>query len=773
MRQSNRTSVAGSLSPARVILWMAALVVAVVIVGTIGAGAASAETFTVDTLQDGNDDDPNNGDCESAEAGGDCTLRAAIEVANALDGADTVTFSVTGTIELTEDDGTPFDEELEISEDLTIDGPGEDQLIVEQTVDQERVFFVDPGVNALIRGITVTGANADETGVGGGGIFTEGTLTLTGVTVSDNFATFGGGGIFNAGGTMTLIGTTVTGNTAGGNGSGFYTSGGTVTLTDSTVSNNTQAADGGGFFNTGAVMTLTGSTVSDNSAVGDGAGFYNDTGDITLDQTTVSGNVSDDNGGGIENSSGTVEILRSTIGNNEANNGGGISNEVGGTVTVDRSTVSGNEADFLGGGIENASNSLEGGASTLMVQRSTVSNNRAGNGAGIYSDIEDATQEDSTAIVNSTISGNEASGIGGGVENNSGLTTISFTTITDNTAPENEGAGVATGGDTSTEVGSSIIAANNGTDVNNSFQSEGYNVIGDGAGADDFNGPNDVTGISNPLLGPLANNGGFTQTHALQSGSPALNRVAQSECPPPNIDQRGGSRPQGPRCDSGSIEKEVTPPPADKANLSLTKKASKGRPTVGDKLTYTLRVKNNGPDRATRVKIVDTLPKGVKVLSTSKGCRKLTARKVRCNISRLADGRSVAKKIRVKVNRSGKLVNKARASSSVRDPNGRNNSARAVVRAKPKAEAKAAPRFKQISCRVKDPTVRLVQGKQVLVAKPGTACVIQGNQLALARSLKNQSLGLVKRGGAQVRAAKGKVMKSGARKVVVRVPRGF
>ncbi|MGF1471310.1 MAG: choice-of-anchor Q domain-containing protein [Rubrobacteraceae bacterium] len=490
---------------------------------------------------------------------------------------------------------------------------------------------------------------------------------------------------------------------------------------------------------------------------------------------------STDTGGGIFNDRGTLRLNNSTVEGNTAAGGGGIGNT--GTMTVNNCTVDGNAAVILGGGIAN----LEG---KLTLNKSTVSNNTAfSNGGGIYSFTTEVTNLDpepseKTIITNSTVSGNSTNSQGGGVSNFRGLTIIEYTTITDNTAPEFNGSGVQTSGDSSTrtEVGSSIIAANTSSDVDyrdfppqNPFFSLGYNVIGDGEGEDAFDGPNDITGVDDPGLGPLANNGGPTQTHALQSGSPALNRVAQGECPPPNTDQRGVSRPQGPRCDSGSFEKEVSPPPppADKANLSLSKKASKGRPTVGAKLTYTLRVKNNGPDRATRVKIVDTLPRGVKVLSTSKGCRKLSARTVRCNIARLADDRSVAKKIVVKVNRSGKLVNKARASSSVRDPNGRNNRARAVVRAK----AKAAPRFKQISCRVKDPTVRLIQGKQVVVAdrKPGanTACVIQGNQLALARALKNQNLGLVRQGGKQVRAAKGKVVKSGARKVVVRVPRDF
>ncbi|MGF1471805.1 MAG: hypothetical protein ACFB50_08705 [Rubrobacteraceae bacterium] len=214
-------------------------------------------------------------------------------------------------------------------------------------------------------------------------------------------------------------------------------------------------------------------------------------------------------------------------------------------------------------------------------------------------------------------------------------------------------------------------------------------------------------------------------------------------------------------------EGRSAPPPAAKANLSLTKKASKSRPTVGQKLTYTLRLKNNGPARATNTKIVDTLPRGVKVTSSSRGCKKQSARKVVCNIGALADGKSVAKKIRVKVNRSGKLVNRARASSSARDPNPRNNRARAVVRAK----------AKQISCRVKNPTLSLKQGNQVVIvdtkAGKNVACVVQGNQLALARTLKNQPLRIVRQGGKQVRAAKGKVVKTGARKVVVRVPKGF
>jgi hypothetical protein len=161
-----------------------------------------------------------------------------------------------------------------------------------------------------------------------------------------------------------------------------------------------------------------------------------------------------------------------------------------------------------------------------------------------------------------------------------GLTVIEFSTITNNTAPDGFGSGVASFGDTATrtEVLSSIISAKQGTDVDfvsdttNSFLSGGFNVIGSGnaIGDDDpntddnaFDQTGDNTGVSDPGLDPLDSYGGPTQTHRLQSDSPALD--AATRCPPPATDQRGVERPQGPACDIGAYEVEVevedtTPP---------------------------------------------------------------------------------------------------------------------------------------------------------------------------------------------------------------------
>ena len=89
---------------------------------------------------------------------------------------------------------------------------------------------------------------------------------------------------------------------------------------------------------------------------------------------------------------------------------------------------------------------------------------------------------------------------------------------------------------TRTEVRSSIIAGNVNSDVNflpgstNSFRSNGYNLIGSGNAIGRFNQTGDQTGVTNPLLGPLADNGGPTWTHAPLVGSPAIDRGSSDGC---------------------------------------------------------------------------------------------------------------------------------------------------------------------------------------------------------------------------------------------------
>jgi CSLREA domain-containing protein len=291
-----------------------------------------------------------------------------------------------------------------------------------------------------------------------------------------------------------------------------------------------------------------------------------------------------------------VSISEMTISNGISNgsdpsdHAGGIANIDNGTLTVTDSTISENSATF-GGGIANHG--------TLTVTDSTITNNTAAlDGGGLYTNVNLCCP---ATITNSTISGNTAGLGGGGVFNFAGITAIEFSTITNNTAPNGQGSGVASLGDaltTGTEVLSSIIFANTNTDVDfvsgqtNTFVSRGYNLIGDGNAIWDFNQTGDQIdhfGVTNPGLGALADNGGPTQTHALLSGSPAIDAVPQGTngCGTDiTQDQRGVSRPQGSNCDKGSFELEKPDTEAPKVISTFPRNGGEGGPAANVRANF-------------------------------------------------------------------------------------------------------------------------------------------------------------------------------------------
>ena len=147
---------------------------------------------------------------------------------------------------------------------------------------------------------------------------------------------------------------------------------------------------------------------------------------------------------------------------------------------------------------------------------------------------------------------------GGGLYNANGLTTLDSCTIAGNTAPAGQGSGVASveNAATSTRARNCVLAGNANTDVDfvsgavNSFQSNGYNLLGDGNAVPAFTATNDVTGNTNPGLFPLAENGGRTQTRRLTDASPARETGSAALV----ADQRGVPRPLGPADDKGAFE---------------------------------------------------------------------------------------------------------------------------------------------------------------------------------------------------------------------------
>jgi hypothetical protein len=277
-----------------------------------------------------------------------------------------------------------------------------------------------------------------------------------------------------------------------------------------------------------ADITLSGNNVVRVFEVASGA-------ELTLNNLTVANGRADNAGGGILNL-GTLEVNNSTISGNRAGTfSGGIHNV--GTLTVNNSTISGNRAGTFSGGIHNVG--------TLTVNNSTISGNSAGTDNGGIGNASAGT----LTVNNSTISGNSANNNGGGIGNGSTAT-----------------------------LNNTIVANNEGGNC------AGLPVTDDGG---NLEWPGNDCGFAlsaDPLLGPLADNGGPTQTHALQPDSPAID--AAVECPPPATDQRGVSRPQGDACDIGSFELEKLDTEAPKVISTFPRNGGEVGPAVNVTATF-------------------------------------------------------------------------------------------------------------------------------------------------------------------------------------------
>lgn len=231
---------------------------------------------------------------------------------------------------------------------------------------------------------------------------------------------------------------------------------------------------------------------------------------VTLSLSTLTvtdGTAGSGMGGGILNN-GTVNIDHSTIAGNNARWGGGIANI--GTLIVSNSTFYGNEVSRQGGGV------YSGGAA--IVVNSTFKGNGAQHGGGIYSG-------GAATVISSTFSGN--GGIGSGVSNGNGVVTLNNTIIVNQIGGNCSGRIIDGGGNLSYP----------------DTTCPGVNT--------------------NPMLGPLQDNGGPTWTMALGRGSAAIDAGNDATCvadPVSGLDQRGVVRPQGAHCDIGAIEQAPYPP---------------------------------------------------------------------------------------------------------------------------------------------------------------------------------------------------------------------
>ena len=526
------------------------------------------ETYTVTTLADEND---------GGDGGKKLSLREAIALANANPGNDTIVFqsSKKGTIVL--EKGV-----LEITDPIEIKGPGADKLTISGN-DKSSIFKIAEEPTEILqfnpyydRPVTIEG------------------FTLTRGGNRSELSTSGEDGDIGAAivnfGYLTLKDSVISGNTAGiirernvayPNDAGVY-------LINSEISNNDREA-----IATGGVI-IRNSNIVQNGGIAISAVRY--FAGISIINSTVS-----DNGGGIYEL-GSGRDARTTIEDSViTNNSGGINSTTpyGGQISVIRSIISGNtgglradsssvrpdEACYYSAGYcrnvtivdSQVTHNGEGVQTGIAeITRSNVSNNDDGVSANIRLKVLDSVISGNngiglsstgaseysygygitgyyTSIVNSTVSGNAKDGIRvskGPDVDATNPTIISNSTVTNN--GREGGSGVVW--DTQfpdlenpIKINNSIVSGNfNNSDVEGSFESQGNNLIGNDDGAtgllDGVNG-DQVGTAANPIdakLGPLQDNGGPTETHALLPDSPAIDAGKNALIPVDvTTDQRG------------------------------------------------------------------------------------------------------------------------------------------------------------------------------------------------------------------------------------------
>jgi len=340
-----------------------------------------------------------------------------------------------------------------------------------------------------------------------------------------------------------------------------------------------------------------------------------------------------------------------SIRNGQANGapGGAIRINLG-TVVLNDCSLNDNHTDANGGAINNAGN--------LTLNGCTLSANTAGgNGGGLYN-------ASTVVLNNTTLSGNTATSLGGGLYN-AMTATVLHATFALNGATS--GGGLYNAG--SATLKGTLLNANTGSNCVGTVSSNGSNL--DSGTSCAFSAAGNLSNI-NPLLGALTDNGGQTATHALSSGSPAIDAADNTGCPA--TDQRGVVRPVDGNsdsvavCDIGALE---TTAPAD---LSISNLHQADCVALHEHLIYTIRVTNNGPGAASAVTVTDILPVGVTLVSTSPACSQ-NGDTLTCALGSLSSGAVATLTIDVTADKVDELKNFASVRAAETDPDTSNNSA--------------------------------------------------------------------------------------------------
>jgi predicted outer membrane repeat protein len=363
--------------------------------------------------------------------------------------------------------------------------------------------------NARLDGFTISGGNANGSGTnewGGGMLLSNSYLTLQNISFKNNLAK-AGGGLFVDYGSPTLDDVEFIDNVVTINGGGMHTHhAANPTLIDVTFQgNHADSGAGGGMMNyLNNNPTLTNVHFWNNTAIMGGGMANNDGCNPVIDQASFIGNYARDKGGGMVNINISIPTLTNvTFSENWTDGDGGGMHNDDSSPTLTNVTFSGNVASVFGGGMYNYDDS------SPVLTNVTFSGNLAVRGGGMYNEFDNHPN-----LTNVTFSGNLATFDGSAIYNSGFLSNSPMPTLIN-----------------------TIIWGNSGTQIVDVTFSETTITYSDIQGG--WEGTGNIN--ADPLLGPLADNGGFTLTHALGAGSPAIDTGSPAICP--LTDQRGFPRP--------------------------------------------------------------------------------------------------------------------------------------------------------------------------------------------------------------------------------------
>lgn len=391
---------------------------------------------------------------------------------------------------------------------------------------------------------------------------------------------------------------------------------------------------GGGALTITASMTIAGADARTTTILPAPSSqiFTIEGGNVALDDLTLTGaSVAAEGGAAEVSGSAALTLVRDTLRNNDVevggiHDGGAIADSSSGQLLIESSTLSGNTG-------------YNGGAIYTSAPTTIVNSTLTGNHAGTLSSNGDAGAIDAPGkfvlkLVNDTIAGNECFN-GGGCGGVWGTVTAADTIIAGNTANT---------GTITNCVGTFTVT---GPDIEDGTEC-GFTTGG--------------SKQANPKLGPLADNGGPTDTMLPAAGSPAIDSGTNATCA--THDQRGGARPApgGGPCDIGAIEVNSL------ADVAITGTVSPTSVLSGGGVVYTLEVTDLGPDPALGVSVQNLLPAGATLAGaiTSAGSRSGTTTLL-CTLGTLQSGASATINVSANLSAPGTATDIASVSAPATD----------------------------------------------------------------------------------------------------------